>query len=178
MRRIFLAVAVLSVSATVLAQTVYLKPAEALKAVFSQSEEVVIDKKTLTSEQTACAERKSGSKIPKTDWTFQVAKTKGHVDGYALLDNELGKSEPITFLTAITPQGQVKDVEILVYREPYGSEIQDPKYLKQYKGKKVQDPIRVGQDISNMSGATISSRSVAAGVKRDLAVWSCLYGTK
>jgi electron transport complex protein RnfG len=104
-----------------------------------------------------------------------VARSQGHVDGYALMDNELGKTEPITFLTALTPLGDVNAVEILAYREPYGGEVQSAKYLRQYQGKGVKNPIRVGQDITNMSGATISSRAVALGVKRAVSIWSCVY---
>ncbi len=160
------------------AQTVYLKPAEALKQIFHDSETVSVDKKSLTADQKTCVQKKLGSAPSKTDWAFQVARTKGSIDGYALIDNEPGKEEPITFLTAITSQGAVKEVEVLVYREPYGSEVHEPKYLKQYQGKKTGDPVRVGQDITNMSGATISSRSVATGVKRALALWSCVYGVQ
>lgn len=174
---IFLGLGVLGLFlSTAQAQTVYLKPAEVLKQIFRDSGEVVSDKKTLTSDQKACAEKLLGSKIQKMEWNFQVARTGRRVDGYAVIDNEIGKTEPITFLTAITPEGRVKEVEILVYREPYGSEIHDKKYLKQYHGKRIEDPVRVGSDIANMSGATMSSRSVALGVKRALAVWSCVYG--
>jgi len=164
------------ITLTAHAQTVFMKPAEALKQIFHDSKEVVPDKKTLTPDQKSCAEKLLGAKIDKLDWAFQVARTDQRIDGYAVIDNEMGKTEPITFLTAITPLGEVKEVEVLVYREPYGSEIHDARYLKQYRGKTAKDPVRVGGDISNISGATISSRSVALGVKRDLAIWSCVYG--
>lgn len=177
MRLAFLATAIMSLAIpTAQAQTVYLKPAEALKQIFRASGEVVSDRKTLTSEQKACAEKILGTKIQKTEWNFQVARSGPRIDGYAVIDNEIGKTEPITFLTAMTPEGRVKEVEILVYREPIGSEVHEKKYLKQYKGKSAMDPLKVGGDIANMSGATMSARSVALGVKRALAVWSCVYG--
>jgi len=38
----------------------------------------------------------------------------------------------------------------------------------QYEGKTTQDPIRINKDIINITGATMSVRSVSAGVKRAL----------
>ncbi len=159
------------------AQTINVKPAEALKAIFRSSREIVSEKHTVAEVDKVLLEKKVGQ-LPKDVWTFYVAKTGNRVDGYAVIDHELGKMEPITFLTAFHPDGSVKEVEILVYREPYGSEVHEEKFVGQYKGKKSGDLLRVGQDIQNMTGATISSRSVTTGVKRDLALWNLFYGKK
>ena len=43
--------------------------------------------------------------------------------GFAAVGNVLGKDQPITFLVAIDPTDRLKDVDILVYREPYGGEV-------------------------------------------------------
>ncbi len=158
------------------AETIYLKPTEALKIIFHESKEVVSEKKTLTDAQKLSIEKKLGSKLEKKEWTVYVARTGRKIDGYALIDHEMGKSEPITFLTAITPEGEVKAVEVLVYRESIGSEVHEGRFVKQYRGKKASDPIRVGQDIANISGATISSRAVTRGVKRALLLWEVFYG--
>lgn len=168
----------LCLSSPLEAQTVYLKPSEALKIIFKDSREVVSEKKTLTAEQKERLEKQLGTKLEKYEWNFYIAKTNGRIDGYAVIDNEVGKTEPITFLTAITPAGEVREVEILVYREPIGSEVHDKRFLRQYHGKRESDPIRIGQDISNISGATLSARAVSNGVKRALAIWQILYGKK
>ena len=36
----------------------------------------------------------------------------------------------------------------------------------QYEGKTVLDPVRINKDIINISGATMSVRSMSAGIKR------------
>lgn len=158
------------------AQTVYIKPSEALKIIFQGSHEIVSEKKSLSPEQKTKIEKKLGVTLSKETWNFYVAKSGNKVDGYALIDHEVGKTEPITFLTAITPQGVVKDVEILVYREPIGSEVHEKRFLKQYQGKGQNDSLRVGQDIKNISGATMSARSVSFGVKRAVILWDVFYG--
>lgn len=157
-------------------QTVYLKPSEALKIIFRDSKEIVSEPKTLTSEQKAALQKQLGAKILKDKWNFYVAKSGSKIDGYAVIDNEIGKTEPITFLTAIDPDGKVKAVEILVYREPVGSEVSQKVFLKKYEGKGVSDPVRAGQDIPIISGATLSSRAVSRGVKRNLLIWKTFYG--
>lgn len=177
MIRLFLLLVLFLIPLPLKAQTtVYLKPAEALKIIFKDSKEVTLVKKKLTEEQQKAAGKKLGSKIKKSKWNFYVAKTNGKVDGYAIIDNEIGKTEPITFITAINPKGQVIATEILVYRESHGSEVHRKKFLKQYKNKTSQDPIFVGRDIKNITGATLSARAVSKGVKRALILWKIFYG--
>jgi Na+-translocating ferredoxin:NAD+ oxidoreductase RnfG subunit len=155
---------------------VYLKPEEALKLAFKGSDEVVLEKKELAPDQKKAAQKLAGSSFEKSDWNIYVARTSGNVDGYAIIDHEVGKMDPITFMTVISPQGSVRSVEILVYRESQGSEVHEPRFLKQYENKTLASPLREGQDIQNISGATLSVRAVTTGVRRDLAVWNVLYG--
>jgi len=157
-----------------LAQTVFIQPEEALKINFSSSEEVVEDNKKLSPESSKALQDKLGYAV-KENWRYFVAKSGGKVDGYAVIDSEIGKTEPITMMTFISPQGLVKGVEILIYRESHGSEVSQPNWRKQFSGKKSTDAFKIGDDIVNMTSATLSSRAVAKAVKRDLLVWSTFY---
>ena len=94
--------------------------------------------------------------------------------GYAAVGNVIGKDQPITFLVAIDPQDRLKDVDILVYREPYGGEVAYEPWRRQFRGKTTADSLRVGKEIRSISGATISVHAVTLGVKRllaDLTSW-------
>ena len=42
------------------------------------------------------------------------------------------------------------------------------RFLKQFRGKSTNDPIRMNRDITVLSGATMSSRALTAGVKKAL----------
>jgi Na+-translocating ferredoxin:NAD+ oxidoreductase RnfG subunit len=99
-------------------------------------------------------------------YTIFVATTHGKVDGYAVVDDEKGLHQPITFATRLSPRGIVERVEIMVYREPRGDEVRDPRFRRQFQGKTAQDPLRLNHDIDAVSGATVSSASLAVGVKR------------
>ena len=89
--------------------------------------------------------------------------------GFAAVRNVKGKDQPITYLVAIDSTDALKDIDILVYREPYGGEVAYEPWRKQFRGKTAAAPLAVGKDIKNVSGATISSHSVTLGVRRTLA---------
>ncbi|HET6797047.1 MAG TPA: FMN-binding protein [Gemmatimonadales bacterium] len=98
----------------------------------------------------------------------------GTLLGFAAVRNIKGKDQPITYLVAIDPKDALKDIDILVYREPYGGEVAYEPWRKQFRGKTSADPLTVGKDVKNISGATISSHSVTLGVRRtltELAAW-------
>ena len=99
-------------------------------------------------------------------YTIFVATTHGQIDGYAVVDDEQGLHQPITFATRLSPRGMVERVEIMVYREPRGDEVRDVRFRKQFQGKTSQDPLRLNRDIDAVSGATVSSASLAVGVRR------------
>lgn len=155
---------------------VYLTKDEALKLIFPSST-FTKEQKTLTEEQKAIVEKAVKSKLSKAAWEFTVAKTGGRTAGYALVDNEIGKTEPITFLTAITPKGEVKAVEILVYRESHGSAVREKPFVNQFAGKAGDPPFKLGQDIKNITGATLSARAVTKGVNRAMTLWRVFYGS-
>jgi len=89
--------------------------------------------------------------------------------GFAVVRNVRGKDQPITFLVAIDPANRLKDVDVLVYREPYGGEVAYDAWRRQFRGKSAADSLRVGREIRAISGATISVHAVTLGVKRLLA---------
>jgi hypothetical protein len=94
--------------------------------------------------------------------------------GFAAVGNVLGKDQPITFLLAIDPADRLKDVDILVYREPYGGEVAYEPWRRQFRGHSAADSLRVGKEIRSISGATISVHAVTLGVRRmlaDLTAW-------
>ena len=94
--------------------------------------------------------------------------------GFAAVRNVVGKDQPITFLVAIDPGDRLRDVDILVYREPYGGEVAYEAWRRQFRGKSAGDSLRVGKEIRSVSGATISVHAVTAAVKRvlaDLTAW-------
>jgi Na+-translocating ferredoxin:NAD+ oxidoreductase RnfG subunit len=82
------------------------------------------------------------------------------IAGYALLDNTYGKSLPITFLVIFSPDGEIRRMDIIRYREPYGGAIASRRWLDQFIGKSADHEFKVDKDVDSISGATISVLSV------------------
>jgi Na+-translocating ferredoxin:NAD+ oxidoreductase RnfG subunit len=90
--------------------------------------------------------------------------------GWFFVDEVIGKHEFITYALAIGPEGAVRGIEVLDYRETYGGEIRGADWRGQFAGKRHGDILKLGSDIRNISGATLSCRNVTNGVKRLLAM--------
>lgn len=108
-----------------------------------------------------------------TDTVFRIARNDSLL-GFAVVRAVKGKDQPITFLVATDPADRLRDIDILVYREPYGGEVAYEAWRKQFRGKAASDTLEVGRQIRSISGATISVNSVTAGVRRalnDLTTW-------
>jgi Na+-translocating ferredoxin:NAD+ oxidoreductase RnfG subunit len=154
---------------------VYLTEAQAIKLLFPKAQYIRPEELRLTPDQKARIQERIGWKFPEESFRAFKAETNGKVDGYAVIQETIGKHRPITYMVGISPDGRVSDVEILVYRESKGSEVRRKRFNSQYEGKTVQDPIRINKDIINITGATMSVRSVSAGVKRALVLVDEFY---
>ncbi len=91
-----------------------------------------------------------------------------------LIDQVVGKHEFITYAVGIHPDGKVKGVEIMDYRETYGYQVKEMDWRSQFIGKTSGDPLKVDKDIRNISGATLSSVHVTNGVRRTLQTYELL----
>ena len=157
------------------AAQVYMSEAQALAALFGETAAVRREQKSLTDGQRQKLQEMGGLRFPEPSYTFFLAEQKGKLAGYALVLDEIGKSEPITFMVGMSPEGKVTDVMVMVFRESRGWEVKEKRFLRQFRGKTASDPIRLNQDILNYSGATLSSRALARGVKRALLLLDVLY---
>jgi Na+-translocating ferredoxin:NAD+ oxidoreductase RnfG subunit len=155
------------------ATTFFTTPA-LLKEFFPTSARVTYRKLTVSPEQAKALSERLGYKLPRREYVIFVALSGENTDGYAIVDDEVGQHEPITFGVKLTRQGTVERQEVMVYRESYGQEIVDPRFRKQFVGKGRSDPVRAGVDVDVITGATISCRSMAAGVRRAIALLEVL----
>ena len=92
--------------------------------------------------------------------------------GWFIVDQIIGKHEFIDMAVALSPAGKVEGVEILEYRESYGHEIINVKWLAQFIGKGPGKRLEIEKDIRNISGATLSSVHVMEGINRLTETWA------
>jgi Na+-translocating ferredoxin:NAD+ oxidoreductase RnfG subunit len=85
---------------------------------------------------------------------------------YALMDNVLGKSMPITFLVILNNEGSILATKVIKYREAYGGEVGHKNWLAQFAHFSDSSDFKVGQNIDGISGATISVNSLTKGIQK------------
>ncbi len=121
----------------------------------------------LTSVQRKAIEQASGVRVLHDEQ--QVWRVSG--GGWFIVDEVVGKHEFIAYAVGINADGSVKQIEIMDYRETYGGQIRDQKWRAQFVGKNSKSTLKLDSDIKNISGATLSCRHIADGVKRLLAFY-------
>ena len=154
---------------------VYLTKKQAFKIAFPEADEIKKEKQWLTSDQKLSIGELCLQTINENRFTFYLGVKNGNPMGYMLIDNIIGKSFPITFMTVLNLDGTVRDVEIMVYREPQGWEVRNKSFRSQFYGK---DSSTDSRDIMSISGATLSATSITRGVYKAMAAYRVLYLNK
>jgi len=103
-------------------------------------------------------------------WNVRIARRGEATLGVVVADAVVGKFELISYAVGIASDGAIRQIEILSYRESHGGEIRLPAWRRQFVGKTAAAPLRIGDDIANISGATLSCTHVTEGVRRIVAV--------
>ncbi len=157
---------------------VFLKDEEAPKAVFPEADS--FERKVVRSNEEIKAKiqqrmGKTKTSLWEDSYVTFVAKKGETILGYAAIVEEIGKHRPITFIVGVGPDRKIKDAALMVYREAYGGEVRDRRFLQQYKGKQLKDPLLPYRDIQNISGATMSVEAIGRGSKKALALLEVVY---
>jgi len=148
----------------------YLTVEQAQKILLPEAERMVQADIALTPELKRRVEAASGVRVRNDVQRVWHGERAGAPLGWFILDEVVGKHEFITYAIGLDPDGSVRGIEILDYRESYGGQIRDPRWRQQFAGKKNGAALKLDADIRNISGATLSCRNVADGVKRLLAL--------
>ena len=153
--------------------TVYLSVQAAQRAMFPDASFAAHDLALAPDQRKLIAKASGVGAFDKVQRVWEARSGAQRV-GWFIVDRVLGKHEMITYAVALSPDGAVKRVEILEYRETYGGEIRNPAWRQQFVGKRFGSVLQLGKDIRNISGATLSSRHVTDGIRRLLVTYQLL----
>lgn len=157
------------------AAVTYLSTESAQKILFENAARFEKHPIYFTDEQRQSIEKRSGDEVRvKGQQIWKAYREDSALLGFFIVDYVIGKHELIDYAVALTPRGEVLGVEVLAYREAYGSEVRQKGWRKHFVGKKISDPIKLGQDIPHIGGATLSCRHVTDGVRRILAIYELI----
>ncbi len=147
----------------------YLSVEQAQRVLFPAADRYEPHSVTLTAAQRKAIEQASDTRVYNSRPRVWQAMQGDTVLGHFFVDQVYGKHEFITYALAITSEGTVAGVEILEYRETHGYQVRQPRWRAQFLGKDADDAVKLGRDIQNISGATLSCRHLTDGVRRLLA---------
>lgn len=144
----------------------YMSVADAQKQMYADAAEFVPVLVTLTSDQVRQLAERAGGPARADAWRVWQARGNGQLLGFVVAASVIGKFELIDFAVSLGPRGDIRDVEILTYRESHGYEVRTKPWRGQFAGKTAQSPLRIGEDIQNISGATLSCTHLTDAIRR------------
>jgi hypothetical protein len=144
--------------------TDYLTPAEAQRILFPEATDFASRPLVLDPEQTT--QLREQVHLDPSRVQLVLATRQGEPVGYVLVDQVVGKTLLITYAVGFSTDKTIRGIEILSYRETHGGEVREKAWRRQFVGKTAASPLRLGDDIRNISGATLSCAHLTEGVRR------------
>jgi hypothetical protein len=150
---------------------VFMKRDEALALAFPGADRIDTREVFLTEEQAREIESLSKSRLPTRLYIVYEGFKGDKSLGYAIIDTHNLRTKTETVMFVINPDGTLRQAEILAFFEP-PEYMPGDNWIALFYGKSIQDPLKPGRDISNITGATITSNSLSRTMRQVLALAS------
>ena len=99
---------------------------------------------------------------------FYEIQVKETLQGYAFIGTAPSKTDSFEYLVLLDKDLIIVKAKVLIYREDYGGEIGSKRWLSQFISKDQNSVLGYGEEISAISGATISVKSMTASINHFL----------
>lgn len=149
---------------------VFMKRDEALKTAFPDAAEIEKNEVFFSSDQSQAIESLAKAKNESKLYIIYEAKNGEKTLGYAIIDTHSLRTKTETVMFVINPDGTLKQTEVLAFFEPPDYQA-GGNWMELFEGKTSDDSMKVGKDIPNITGATITANSLSQATRRILAVF-------
>jgi len=102
--------------------------------------------------------------LKNVDDAFYVIKEGGSISGYIVVANAPSKFHQFDYYIVFNKNVDILKIEILKYRENYGAEICNKKWLEKFIKISTNNYVEYNRKVDGISGATISVHSVKKDV--------------
>jgi len=166
--RVGIAVSALA-GAVVHAAPVYSSREEALSRAFPAP--AAIERKThfLTDAQRDRASRAARAKVDSNLVVAYVGRTGKGILGTAYFDTHTVRTMPETLLVVVRPDGTLGGIEVVAFGEPEDY-LPRRRWLTLFRGRRLDPDLAVGRGLAHVTGATLTTRSIADAARRVLAI--------
>ncbi|NQV33239.1 MAG: FMN-binding protein [Phycisphaeraceae bacterium] len=97
--------------------------------------------------------------------TVKVIHNQSVSLGYCVGATVAAKSGPFRICILADSNLLVRRASVVSYTWDRGRDVRKSKFTRQFEGRGPDDPIQIGQDIDAITGATLSSKAMAQGVR-------------
>jgi len=143
---------------------------EAVELAFPDADRVDDETLLLDDAQAAQVEKRSRASLESRIVRVYRGYQGDLLLGYAFIDIHKVRTMPEAFLVVLSPAGVVRSLRVLAFHEPL-EYMPTGRWYEEFVGKTGADPLRVGDDIHGIVGATLSTRATSEGVRRALALY-------
>lgn len=136
------------------------------------------EKKTayLTKGQISQAEHLAQAKVESAVWTYYVARNEeDEAVGFVYFDRVIVRTMPAAIMVSLDADGRLRFIEILTFDEPEDY-LPRVRWLGLFKGRLLDDELRLSGAIRNVSGASLTSEAITKSARRLLAIHEVLWG--
>ncbi len=151
-------------------------PIDAMKENFDRNATVTKKNILLTHDKFKTIQKNAGVKLTTKIYRIYTAKKDGKVLGYGILINRKVRSKnavTLYFFKDSVSQG----IEVIAFNETL--EYLPPKrWTKQFENRKTDKVLKLNREITNISGATMSAKSLTDGSRIAFAIYNMLFKDK
>ncbi len=139
------------------------------------STQVTVEKSKIILNSDELSQMRTLSQQPLKSKIYRYYKvtSKKRLLGYAILIAQKVRTKKATVMYLVKPDSKIGFIEILSFLEP-PEYIPNKEWIDQLKDRGATDRLKVGSDISTITGATLSAISITKGARVAIA----LYGLK
>lgn len=168
-RALLLALAGWAVTGVLRSAPVYASREQALARAFPSP--ATIERKTyfLTDVERESASRAGRAKVDSNLVVAYVGRTAKGILGTGYFDTHTVRTMPQTLLVVVRPDGTIGSVEVIAFGEPEDY-LPRRRWLQLFRGRRLDGELSVGRGLAHVTGATLTTRSIADAARRVLAI--------
>jgi hypothetical protein len=159
-------------------------PGEKLKILFPKAESFEHKNLYVSDAQKAVIEKTLGGRMPEEDLRpsiyFAIVKDQPEAPpkkaAAIIFIDAQGEGGKIEMGVVVSGKGELMKVHLFENKEPEA--VNQPVFLKQFKGKKASEAFKVGADITAPRGAEKSAQAVASGAGRGILIINEMFRKK
>jgi Na+-translocating ferredoxin:NAD+ oxidoreductase RnfG subunit len=124
----------------------------------------------LAPDEARAVEERAKTKLPSRLVIAYRAWRRDTLAGVAFFDSRTVRTMPVVVMVAVAPDTTVTRVDVLAFHEPADYR-PSGRWLGLFGRRRLNDRLWPGRDVRNLSGATLTTRSITESVRLALALY-------